>query len=83
MQDELMKVQLKYQKELERLERENKELRKQLLLRENNDTHTKRKIKVKSFNIHLGYEFICLNELMQWGSILGLGCWLLTFCFSL
>jgi optic atrophy protein 1 len=56
MQDELMKVQLKYQKELERLERENKELRKQLLLRENNDTHTKRKIKVKSVNIHLGYE---------------------------
>ncbi|XP_070525267.1 dynamin-like GTPase OPA1, mitochondrial isoform X2 [Cardiocondyla obscurior] len=33
MQDELMQMQLKYQREIERLERENKELRKQILLR--------------------------------------------------
>ena len=45
MQDELMKVQLKYQKELEKLERENKELRKQLLLKGHTGTNN-RKIKV-------------------------------------
>lgn len=45
MQEELMKVQLKYQKELEKLERENKELRKQLLLR-GASTTASRKIKV-------------------------------------
>ena len=41
-----MKVQLKYQKELEKLERDNKELRKQLLLR-GASTTANRKIKVK------------------------------------
>jgi optic atrophy protein 1 len=45
MQEELMKVQLKYQKELEKLERDNKELRKQLLLKGHSGS-TNRKIKV-------------------------------------
>ena len=45
MQEELMKVQLKYQKELEKLERDNKELRKQLLLKGHSGS-ANRKIKV-------------------------------------
>ncbi|XP_018374150.1 PREDICTED: dynamin-like 120 kDa protein, mitochondrial isoform X3 [Trachymyrmex cornetzi] len=44
MQDELMQIQLKYQREIERLERENKELRKQILLR-GNQKFTNKKIK--------------------------------------
>ena len=45
MHDEVMQIQLKYQRELERLERENKELRKQMLLR-GNLKQSNRKIKV-------------------------------------
>jgi optic atrophy protein 1 len=47
MQDELMQMQLKYQREIERLERENKELRKQMLLRGSQKFNDK-KIKVIS-----------------------------------
>lgn len=44
MQEEMMQMQMKYQRELERLERENKELRKQMLLRGNQKINS-RKIK--------------------------------------
>jgi optic atrophy protein 1 len=47
LQDEVMATQLKYQKELEKLEKENKELKKQLLLqREKLHGSKLRKIKV-------------------------------------
>lgn len=52
MQDELMQIQLKYQREIERLERENKELRKQILLRGNQKFNTK-KIKVSKSHIYV------------------------------
>lgn len=54
MQDELMQMQLKYQREIERLERENKELRKQILLRGNQKFNNK-KIKVNCIHIALIY----------------------------
>jgi optic atrophy protein 1 len=48
LQDEVMATQLKYQKELEKLEKENKELKKQLLLQREKLHGSKiRKIKVR------------------------------------
>lgn len=47
-QEELMRTQIRYQKEIEKLEKDNRELKKQLLLR-GNDIHAKKKIKVDVF----------------------------------
>lgn len=49
LQDEVIKIQIKYQKELEKLERENKELRKQNLLLKGGRKPTNRQIKVKYY----------------------------------
>ncbi len=47
LQEELMNIQLKYQKELEKLEKDNKEMKKQLLLQKEKLRGGKvRKIKV-------------------------------------
>lgn len=49
-----MQMLLKYQRELERLERENKELRKQMLLR-GNQKFNEKKIKVTSlYRMYIG-----------------------------
>ena len=45
LQDELMRVQLKYQKELEKLEKDNKELKKRLLLKDSKQGPKMRKVK--------------------------------------
>jgi optic atrophy protein 1 len=50
LQDELIKIQLKYQRELEKIEKENKELRKQLLLKDKTEGG-RRSIKVISLVI--------------------------------
>ncbi|XP_014677136.1 PREDICTED: dynamin-like 120 kDa protein, mitochondrial [Priapulus caudatus] len=45
MQEEMMQVQLKYQREIEKLEKENRELKKQILIRQEQRSKTRRKYK--------------------------------------
>ncbi|XP_033222925.1 dynamin-like 120 kDa protein, mitochondrial isoform X1 [Belonocnema kinseyi] len=63
MQDEVMQMQLKYQRELERLEKENKELRKQMLLR-GNQKFNNRKIKKSLIDMYSDV----LDELSEYDS---------------
>lgn len=66
-QEELMRTQIRYQKELEKLERQNKELRKQLLLRAGSNSLTaKQQRKVKKSLIDMYSEV--LDELSGYDS---------------
>ena len=51
LQEELMSVQLKYQKEIEKLEKENKELKRQLMLKMS-ESNTKRKVKMSLIDMY-------------------------------
>lgn len=62
MQEEVMQTQLKYQRELERLERENKELRKQMLLRGNQKMSNK---KIKVIESYRAYKFSIFTSSRQ------------------
>ena len=46
LQDELLKSQIRYQKEIEQLEKENRELRKNLMLKDMKNGRKPRKMKV-------------------------------------
>lgn len=60
IQDEMMQTQIKYQRELERLEKENKELRKQNILLKQGKKPSTRKIKRSLIDM---YSEVCLNDL--------------------
>lgn len=51
LQDEVIQIQIKYQKELEKLEKDNKELRKQNLLLKGGRKPTNRQIKVGMYGL--------------------------------
>lgn len=62
LQTEIMNVQIKYQKELEKLEKENRELRQQyLIIKTNRKTTLGKKIKVSLFKTI----FIALTKMTQ------------------
>ena len=48
IQEEVMQIQNRYQKEIDRLEKENKDLRKQLILKEQRTGNRKRRMKVSN-----------------------------------
>ncbi|XP_064642382.1 dynamin-like 120 kDa protein, mitochondrial isoform X2 [Lineus longissimus] len=63
VQDELLQVQIKYQKEIERLEKDNRELRKQMLLKKQ---HNQKRRQMKKSPIDMYSE--CLDELADYDS---------------
>lgn len=65
-QEELMKTQIRYQKEIEKLESQNRELRKQLLLRGSNVLTLKQQRKIKKSLIDMYSEV--LDELSGYDS---------------
>ena len=46
MQDEMLQIQTRYQKEIERLEKENRELRREIILKRQKSGGKRRKMKV-------------------------------------
>ncbi|KAK3104830.1 hypothetical protein FSP39_011133 [Pinctada imbricata] len=64
IQDEMIQIQIRYQKEIDRLERENKDLRKQLLLRETRTSGKKRVMKKSLIDMYSDV----LDELQSYDS---------------
>ena len=60
-QEELMKTQIRYQKEIEKLEIQNRELRKQLLLKANSIGHKSQLRKIKKSLIDMYSEVLGKN----------------------
>ncbi len=51
MQDEMLQIQTRYQKEIERLEKENRELRREIILKRQKSGGKRRKMKVQKIVI--------------------------------